>query len=264
MYRTLLSAASLVLALALTGCSDDTEATTGKRITLQTRISGEPESSAGFSNAKGWTIQLREAKLSVGALYYFDGAVLLAHGAAPSSPSRIFWRSLGVNDASAHPGHYIPGTAMGEALTGGIVDLRASVASLPAGAGVTGTFRSASFSFSNALPDGHAALLVGTATKGAETRYFRAQIDQADILNTKGAPAMEGCPFEEMNVSGNGTVTARVRLPVWFDQVEFSELAASSEAAPAVISKGLIAYNALTRGIKASDSYLFAFQKETP
>lgn len=254
-----------LLALAASaGCSDSPDATTGKRITLATKVAPSPEAKAGFTNAMGWNVKLSKALVSTGALYYFDGAVIFSQ--AP--PRRPGWQSLFLRSAHAHPGHYIPGESRGEMLTPFSVDLLAEGSTLPAGAGVTGVVRSATFSFRTpaqgpvaAELSGHAVVLEGVASKGGDARTFRAELDAADLANTKGAPSVEGCPFTETTMTESGTVTLSLKVALWFDQVEFDSLPATPDGKAALMPAAAIARNELVRGMKAGDGYVFSYSK---
>jgi hypothetical protein len=248
-------------------CASSSSTTTGKRIALQTRVTAGPEATTAFTNAMGWSITLDELVISTGAFYYFDGATIFSQlTPAPRTPSDRLHETFGVSEAFAHPGHYVPGNARGQMLVPSSVDLHAGGAVLATGDGVTGVVRSATFSF-NAPPTGplagelgaHVVVVEGTATKGAETRIFRAEIDAADVANTKSAPAVEGCPFTETTMDADGTVTLGIKLPLWFDQVEFDSLPASTDGKPVLMTSAEIARNELVRGMKAGDGYVFSY-----
>ncbi len=254
---------SLLFIGLVASCSDASDATAGARVTLRTRIDGMPEAAAPFVNAKGWSVTLSEAKVSAGPFYYFDGSVLLAHR-SPSGRDRLL-EALGIRSAWAHPGHYIAGAARGEMLTPiNDIDLRSGVVALPPGAGVTGTVRSATFTFGESDLTRDVIRLAGVATKGLTQRGFTVKVKQGDMLNASGNARVEGCPFVETNVTQGGVVSVHVALPVWFDQVEFQELPESSAQVPVAITAEMVAHNALVRGIKASDGYLFKFTKDMP
>ncbi len=248
---------------ALAACSGMPETTAGKRVILASRLDAMPEAAAPFANAKGWRISLSEARMSAGPFYYFEGSVLLAESTPPIRP--LWHRALGIRDAWAHPGHYIPGQARGEMLTpSDNIDLRAGVVALATGAGVSGSMGSATFTFGAPDPGRAVIRLSGTATKGAIQRVFSAKVMQSELLNANGASRVEGCPFEPVNLQQDGTVVVHVSLSVWFDQVEFQDVPEGSEAAPTELVVAMVAHNALLRGIKASDGYLFKFTKESP
>lgn len=260
--------ATLALSLTAPACSDEASATAGKRISLETRLEAGPEATSPFTNAAGWTITLTKASIATGAFYYFDGAVILSSRSLPQGArARAAFASLwGVGVAHAHPGHYLPGDSRGQMLTAYSADLRAGAANLPAGDGITGFVRSATFSFAapatgplaNELGD-HVAVLEGRATKGAEVRVFRAEIDAGDLANAKGQPSVEGCPFRPVEMKSDGVVTVRVSLAQWFDQVELDAVPSSVDGAPVLLQSASIAHNELVRGMKSGNAYNFSY-----
>jgi hypothetical protein len=268
----LLSVGTVVAALGVLGAShvacssSSSEDTSGKRIALTVKVTGSPEANAPFTNSQGWTITLTKAMISTGALYYYDGATIFSHNApAPKSPGERIWEALVEKPAYAHPGHYIPGNAKGQYLAAGSADLR-SEAILGTGDGVSGTVRSATFTFGTPAAGpfagalgSHVAVLEGSATKGTETRVFRSELDAADIVNTKNQPAVEGCPFEETDMESDGTVTVTIKIAQWFDQVEFDGVPASTDGAPVTIPATAIGHNELVRGLKEGLGYTFRY-----
>ena len=258
-------------AFIMSGCSDGSDSTTGRRILLSTTITAGAEATEPFTNSQGWTIALRKILISIGPLYYFDGAVILSQSESPNRTYELLNRFLGVRSAYAHPGHYVPGNARGQLLNATTVDLHDGPVELAVGEGVTGLVRSATFSF-GATPEGslagqlgsHVAVVEGTATRDDDTRVFRAELDAADVLNTKKIPAIEGCPFEQTNMQGDGKVTISIRLPEWFDQVEFDTIPAGNGGEATLIPTSSIARNELVRGMKSGEAYVFSYsQKES-
>ncbi|MBX3193066.1 MAG: hypothetical protein KF819_39140 [Labilithrix sp.] len=263
---TSLTVLSFFAAGSLPACSSEEGGTTGKRITLAVKVAGAPETTQAFTNAMGWNITLSKAVVSTGALYFYDGATIFSRN-APRAPS---WRdTFGIKSAFAHPGHYVPGNARGELLAPSSVDLRTETVIGDAN-GVSGMTRSATFSF-QAPPAGplageltpFVAVFEGTATKGAETRIFRAEVDAAEVMNTKNAPAIEGCPFTETDMQSDGTVTVTIKVGLWFDQVELDAVPASTDGKPVLIGAG-VTKNGLTRGMKAGLGYQFAYAPSGP
>ena len=248
------------------GSSDSSGGTSGKRIALTVKVAASPEASAPFNNAMGWNISLSKALIATGALYYYDGAAIFSLNAPPpKSPGQRLWETFVEKSAFAHPGHYIPGNAKGEYLTPFSADLKTETI-LGQGDGVSGLVRSATFSFQSPAAGPHAAelgnhvvVLEGTATKGAETRVFRAELDPADVVNTKNATAIEGCPFQETDMQADGVVTITIKLTQWFDQVEFDGVPNSTDGKPVAIPATAIGRNELVRGVKEGLGYSFAY-----
>lgn len=236
----------LVFFVALVVSCSDGDSTTGKRIVLDVRIAASPES-RDFTNAMGWNVKITKAAIATGAVYYYDGATLYAHR-----------RRFGLKTAAAHPGHYVAGNAKGELLVPSSVDLLAG-ATLGTGPGVSGPVRSATFSF-DAPPKGplagelggHVAIVEGVATRGAETRSFRAELSAPDVLDTKDRPVVEGCPFVAADMQGDGTVSIAVKLTLWLDQIDFTNVSATGTL------EGTL-HNQLARSAKASLAYVFSY-----
>jgi hypothetical protein len=237
--------ALFVLGALVVSCSDG-DSTTGKRIVLDVRVAASPES-RDFTNAMGWNVRITKAAIATGAFYYFDGETLYAR--------RGFF---GIKTAAAHPGHYVPGNAKGEMLSSTSVDLLAG-ATIGSGAGVSGPVRSATFSFDTpakgpfaAELGANVAIVEGTATKGAETRTFRAELGADEVKDPKGRTIVEGCPFVAADMQHDGVVSVAVKLSLWFDQIDF-------RSSPAT---GLLegsAKNQLARSAKGSLAYVFAY-----
>src|SRR4051812_20424048 len=173
------SGAGLCGAVLLEGCGSSS--TGGDRVTLATRIELEAGAQSAFTTGAGWSVTLTRVLLATGSLYYFDGAPPLV-----TRPVRHDWeyaqRFLGLSSAHAHPGHYQAGNALGQMLEPWSTDLMAGATELAVGDGVTGTYRSARFSFGSPPVGplarqlaGHVVLSEGSAAKdGQETRTFRA------------------------------------------------------------------------------------------
>lgn len=250
---TLTFVATLAAGLPL-GC-DGESGTSGARTTLETRIVAA-DGSRDFTNAVGWRIRLSKALVATGPLYFYDGEPLFARR-APSGHGLF-----GIRTAHAHPGHYVRGDAMGEMRTVSSADLLAG-ATLGIGQGVTGVARSATFSYETPAKGPYAAelgaaaiLLEGTAERGGEARAFRAEIALDETKDAAGRPEIQGCAFSPVEMTGDGVVTVEVKLPLWFDQVDFEEAPAGGEPTP--LAAGL-ARNQLVRATKVALGYAFTY-----
>jgi hypothetical protein len=213
----------------------------GQRIVLSTRV--EPVAGAqSFTTAVGWNVTLSRALISTGPFYYFAGAPPLVR-LLPKRAPEWRWSSaaalLGLGEAFAHPGHYKAGQALGQMLQPWSVDLLAGGADLPVGDGVTGLYRSASFSFTSPPEgpiafdlSGHAAVVEGAAERaGTPPLRFVATADLADIERSAANGYIDGCQFDELDIAGDGRVTVHVTPKIWFDLVDFSELTPAGDAA---------------------------------
>lgn len=261
-----LTVGTLGLVSALpSACSSEDGGTSGRRIALEVKIKSD-DARQGFTNAYGWRIDLDKVLVATGALYYFDGATIFSRARPPTAPARRpVERLLGIKSAFAHPGHYVPGNARGQLLGASSADLRGE-STLGTGDGISGPTRSATFSFQvpSAGPyaaelGAHVAVLEGKATKGAETRLFRAEIDPSDVMNTKNAPAVEGCPFVETDMQADGVVTANVKVSMWLDQAELDLVPPSADGRPVLLGADTGPRKALARGMKAGLAYVFSY-----
>ncbi|MBK9260813.1 MAG: hypothetical protein IPM54_13465 [Polyangiaceae bacterium] len=91
----LLVTSAMVGALSSVSC---TSTTAEKRVVLNTRIVADDAIDAPVVNAYGWSVVLTRAALSIGPLYYWNGAPAFAEwkprdDSAKSSPSQ--WRITG-------------------------------------------------------------------------------------------------------------------------------------------------------------------------
>ncbi len=260
-----LSLLGLTLGASLQACSSgSSDSTGGKLVVLHTRVVVDTVAESEFETALGWRVRLSEARVSAGPFYYFDGAPPLVLR-RPSNDWR-FAQLLGIGVAHAHPGHYQAGNAMGQMLDSASIDLLGGGSDLPDGEGVSGTYRSARFTF--ATPSGkgapalggHVALAVGSADKDGETsRFFRAFADLSQIEKSAAQAHIDGCEFSEVDVASDGTVTVTVNPKIWFDLVDFTDAEAGSASAPADLPQGSQPQLAFVLGTTQLSAYKFAF-----
>jgi hypothetical protein len=262
---TVLSVAGLLLGAGLQACSEAKDSTGGRLVVLHTRLAASDVASREFTTAVGWKVTLSEARVSAGPFYYFDGAPPLVRH-EQRTDWRLAARLLGVGVAHAHPGHYQAGNAMGQMLESASVDLLAGSFDLPDGAGVSGSYRSARFSFAapsgkgSAALDGHVALAVGKAEKNGEMpRFFRAFADLSEIEKSASQGHIEGCEFSEVDVEADGTVSVVVSTKVWFDLVDFTEAEEGSADAPAELPLGSQPKVAFVLGTTQLSAYKFSY-----
>lgn len=252
---------------ALASACGPAETTSGKRVTLQTRIIADDGIDAPFVNAYGWSIRIEVAAVSIGPLYYFNGAPIFSAAAAPPRPRDTFASFLGLGVAHAHPGHYQAGDAMGQVLAPSSIDLALGPADLPPGAGIAGLYRSARFSFEPTPTGdatdtlaGHVLVLEGEAQKDTMNRVFRVEADAEDVLDAYGEPRLEGCAFlGEPDVQDDGTITIHVAPSVWLDQAEFDAVPESADGSPVVLPRDGEAFRAMTRGFKKGSAVTFTY-----
>lgn len=264
-----LAVAGLSLAVGMQACSSTSnETTSGKRVVLRTRVVLDDAVTSPFTSAVGWNITLSKALASVGPFYYFDGAPPLV-----LREERKDWhyaaRLLGLGVAHAHPGHYQAGNALGQMLESRSIDLLRGASELPDGEGVTGSYRSARLTFAAPVGkgstglEGHVVLAEGKAERHAEKpRFFRASADLGAVERSASQAHIEGCEFSEVDVEGNGTVTATINPKVWFDLVDFADAEAGSAAAPAEFPEDSQPQIAFVLGVTQLSAYKFRYLPE--
>jgi hypothetical protein len=258
------SVGALGLALSIEACSAGE--TSGERVVLDTRVELAPGAQS-FTTEMGWDVTLSRILISTGPFYYFDGPPRVVQ-VAPKLRRRPWpLEVLGSSEAFAHPGHYKAGDALGQMLDSWSIDLLAGGADLPAGAGVSGLYRSASFSFT-APPEGpmadvmesQAAIAEGVATRpGMAPLRFVATAELADIERSAADGYIDGCQFEEVDIEREGRVVVRVNPKVWFDLVDFAELAPAASDTPVLFPHDSQPKLAFALGLAQLSAYEFSF-----
>jgi len=241
--------------------------TTGRPVTHATRLECADDLTQPIVNAKGWSVSITHAYLAIESLRYFDGVPVTASYQPPDRPRWARW--LAVPEAHAHPGHYTPGSALGEMLQAASVDLVVVPTDLGPSEGFTGTYRSAQLTFGSSAVgtfapelDPDVVRIEGTATMGATTFAFVATATGTDVTNTDTppAPAVDGCAFAEASVVGApGTVVVRVLPSVWVDQIDFADVVPVPAPGEVVTLDGT-AKKAFVRGVVKGAAYSFVFE----
>ena len=232
-------------ALQLLGC----ESTTGRRVTIESRVRGEPGGEP-FTTDLGWSVTLERAEMWIGSILYLEGTALARRFSAMAR-------------AHAHPGHYEEGTVLGEMVEPELVDLLAGEVVIGAGGGITGQMRSARLSLDHAVApdplDGRVVVLAGRASREGATIDFSAGFAPEDVAaSDTGRPTIAGCPVAGGDVRSNGVVRLVVSLPTWLDQVDFSLIDPAD--GPVELAPGEAPHNALARGIQKAASFRFSFE----
>jgi hypothetical protein len=232
-------------ALSAAACSSGSNgSTTGKRISLETRMTADLGDSATFTTGFGWDVVLTRAVVASSGFYYFDGPppTALLDPPRPSLRERLL--GLVESTAWAHPGHYQAGNALGQVLFDEPIalDLFAKgPVELPTGEGVTGTYRSARFVIAPEPPgsdvlNGHVAVAEGTAVEHDGSSdgpiHFRLVADYADVSMSVNNGAVDGCVLDETDVTSDGSITLEIAPQIWLNLVDFSKLDPGSEQEP--------------------------------
>ncbi|MHA7627244.1 hypothetical protein [Corallococcus sp. M7] len=235
-------ALALFVALMSLGCGGKTEAE--RRTFAVTMTATAPTA----PNEYGWTVTPEAAHLSVGSVRFFEGRVLLSR--------RFDWYSLIGGTAHAHPGHYVPGDALGEVLNAQTVDLLAG-GNLGNANAVTGSYGSLELTLvtptagtdaQNVL-GGHQAHVRGTAThtSGATVR-FDAVVDLPK--------AIEGVRFERDLQQESGFVRIAVDLGKWMDRIDFATASLPDATGVSTFPASSQAQNGLVRGVEDTSAYV--------
>jgi hypothetical protein len=248
----------------LQACSSD--ATSGRRVVLHTRFELEPSVVSGFTTGVGWNVTLSKALLATGPFYYFDGVPPLVLN-QPRHGWEYAARWLGLGIAHAHPGHYQAGSALGQMLEPSSLDVLGGAVDLADGAGISGTYRSASFSFSSPPVGplaselaGRAAVVAGTAQKdGEEPRIFLASASLADIEKSAAKGQVQGCELTEVDVEADGTVTVVVNPRIWLNLVDFTAIDPGSAHAPSSFPDDSQPKIAFAQGLAQLSAYKFSY-----
>jgi hypothetical protein len=266
LWASVLSVMGVGLGAGIQACGSDAQDTTGgKRVALHTRVAVDAIATSQFTSAVGWQVTLTKALVAAGPFYYFDGAPPLV-----LRERRKTWqyaaRLLGLGVAHAHPGHYQAGSAMGQMLESASIDLLAGTTTLPDGDGVSGSYRSARFTFatpagagSRAL-EGHPVSAEGKAEKDGEPpRFYHAFADLDAIEKSASQAHIEGCEFSEVDVEADGTVIVTVNPKIWFDLVDFTEAEQGSADAPVDLPQGSQPQLAFVLGVTQLSAYKFSY-----
>jgi hypothetical protein len=253
------SCALLLAGLALEACgSDGASGTTGKRVALHTRARPAKDPGATFTNGVGWNVTLTKATVAISSVAYFDGEPIFSLAAPRRSRGLEPLRDLLLlRSAHAHPGHYVAGDALGEMTTPATIDLFAGITRLADGAGVSGTYQSARFTY-GAGDRGVVVAAEGAAQSGAKTLRFKAIAAIPDVLDGYGESKLEGCAFTSVDVEADGTVTIAIDPTVWFDQVDFTDVTPTADGSPADLA-GTIAFRGFARGLQKGAGFGFSY-----
>lgn len=250
-------------AASLAACDEDaTNDTSQKRITLTVSASAPAEARTTFTNSYQWAITLSKAELAIGAVYFFDGEPIFSQR-APTRTPRERLANLFIGTAHAHPGHYIPGNAVGQMLTPSSLSLLGDGATLGTGDGVTGLFRSARVTFPETVAGPEApvlgdkiALFEGVARKGGKNVGFRLTAARSELLDADGEARVEGTTISPAtSVAGDAKLTLVIDPRKFFDQSEFDGLPEGET--PVDLPKDSDASRNFVRGVKSGPAYVF-------
>ncbi|MFY2560531.1 hypothetical protein ACN469_23215 [Corallococcus terminator] len=207
-------------------------------------------------NERGWRIVLDSAHVSVGPVRFFEGRVLLSSRRATP---RFDWYSLIGGTAHAHPGHYVPGDALGELLETHTVDLLGGVSVLGTASAVTGEYGSLELTLTTpadaqGVLRGHAVRVVGTATNpdGGQVRFD---------VNADLPKPVAGVRFEKSLGTEAGRVRLSVDLRKWMDRIDFATATDPDADGVYTFPADSQARNALLRGVEDTTAYVVTWEE---
>nr|AYM52476.1 lipoprotein [Archangium gephyra] len=236
--------AMLALSL-LVGCG-----TGAQRRTFPVEMTVQPMTGP---NERGWTVTPESVHVSVGTVRFYEGRVLLSSRWPRFEPYAL----LG-GTAWAHPGHYVPGDALGEVLSTTTVDLLATQPTVLGEANaVTGAYGSMELTLSPATAAsdiqnvlrGHTVRVRGLAvhTDGRQVR-FDAEMDLPKPI--------EGIRFERTLEQEAGRVRITVELARWLGRIDFATASSGGAGGVSTFPVGSQAMNALVRGVEDTSAYV--------
>lgn len=187
--------------------------------------------STGLVTDSGWTVTLTKATAHLASVRFFSGQ-------AQHVRATPWWQQALISNAYAHPGHYVPGEALGEVLAVLDVDLLAAPIEWGVADAVTGDYGSLQLGYAEGGLE-----VEGTATKGADTVSFSARF-------TPPAP-LEGASFAHEMMTAPGHVELQFDLSVIFSRIDFARVGSSAKPLDTMSP----AFNGYARGIEDVSAY---------
>lgn len=239
--------------------------TAGTRVRYQTAFAGSLSSGAAssqFTNKLGWKIQLAEAKMLVGPIYFYSG-----------EPRASLWkRWFGVGAAAACTTHaqFDSGKILGEVQEQVVVDLLASEpTALGVVSGVSGHMQSLELhlhppgtlqdsSIGSQVLGNSTLVMKGKASKDNTEIPFQVSFNIPDIGKMRIIESISSDVLLEEPVVKNGTLVVQVYLDRWFTNVNFGTLEKKDKSGVSLIDAANIA---LLQGIRSRYSYGATWKK---
>jgi hypothetical protein len=189
----------------------------------------------GLTTDSGWAVTLTKATVSLGAVRFFTGKVLIGRRFDPWS---MVWST-----AWAHPGHYQQGEAVGELVQNADIDLLEGPVAWGTANAVTGDYGSMQLTYA-----AQGLRLAGFATKAGQRIDFEA-------TTMMPAKPLEGIAFDRVMTTEKGVVRVAFDFNVILSRVDFSAIGMS--AAP--LDPASPAANGLNRGLLDTTAYRVTF-----
>lgn len=185
----------------------------------------------------GWRVTLTQATVSLASVRFFSGEV-------PAISRRLSPLDFLVSTAWAHPGHYVPGEALGELLTPVDVDLLAGDTPWGTVNAVTG-------------PYGSLQLMLGSA--GLRLRGTASRDTQAVVFDTPGfAPPtpIDAIAFSHQMGTSAGYVRLAFDLNAVVSRMDFAQVGAGANPLDPMSP----CFNGFARGVQDSSAYRAAWE----
>lgn len=223
--KTLTRLVVLFLSLSVVSCGG----TARTRRTFPLVVSRE---AGALVTDTGWTVTLSSATVSLASARFFSGEV-------PAISRRWHPLDLLVSTAWAHPGHYVPGEALGELLTPLDVDLLGGEVTWGTTDAVTGPYGSMQLTLGSA-----GLRLAGTATKDTQSVAF-------DTLGFAPPGPIEAIAFaHEMDTSA-GQVRLAFDLKAIVSRMDFAQVGTGADP----LDPASPCFNGFGRGVQDSSAY---------
>lgn len=225
---------TILICLVLCGCGAMTER---QRREFPVEISG---SSAPIVTDSGWAVTLTKATAHVSTLRFFSGPAQVVQVSPP------WWNGLVISTAYAHPGHYVPGEALGEVLVDLDVNLLATEPTAWGTANaVTGTYGSVQIGYATGGIE-----VEGAATKNGTTVEFSTHF-------TPPAP-LEGASFPHEMTTSKGRVQLQIDLDELFSRIDFGSVGTGAKPLDTMSP----AFNGFARGVEDVSVYATSWKDE--
>jgi len=235
--------------------------TLGESIQLRTGVMGTTAtggSPASFVNRRGWQVDLTEAYVVIGPIYFYE--------AAPQA----HWLDgvVGLRQAHAHL-VVSRGTVLGEVLQQHVIDLLSgAVHDTGTWSGVAGQCQSAEVqllppgehelgptSHAIELVRGHTIWLSGVAAKDGVTIPFEGGLTLPDEGKLRLIEDIAGTMDLQDASESPGAAVVLIYVDEWLGNVNFDTLPEPAGEGPRVLAEGSQAYTAWQSGVRSRFSY---------
>ncbi len=270
LLSVIVSATLFVAAAPLLTTSCDAT-TAGESITFATGVQGATSkgSISSFTTSGGWTVQLTQAIVLMGPMYYYSGEAMTQNS---------LWFHTGIANACSTHSQFDYGTVLGEVFQQQAVNLLApTVTSTGMVAGEKGTCLSMELHYhprgdqglavvdENALLNvlqNDSILLTGTASNADRAIPFSARVTIPDEGTMRIVQNIEGSVPLRDKSEKPGRLLTRVFLDAWLDGVDFSTLTEVESDGVYRFTNDTQAMTALVQAVRNRYSYDFIWSQQ--